>query len=35
LLTDVIATTFHLNLNARLMDRPMLAAEGGLTAAWW
>jgi DNA-binding MarR family transcriptional regulator len=34
LLTDVIITTFR--LNHRLMEaaRP-LAAEGGLTAAWW
>jgi DNA-binding MarR family transcriptional regulator len=33
-LTDVILTTFR--LNARLMDAAqVLAAEGGLTAAWW
>jgi DNA-binding MarR family transcriptional regulator len=33
-LTDVILTTFR--LNGRLMDTAQrLAAEGGLTAAWW
>ena len=33
-LTDVIVTTFR--LNARLMEFAQdLAAEGGLTAAWW
>ncbi len=33
-LTDVILTTFR--LNARLMDAAqVLAAAGGLTAAWW
>lgn len=33
-LTDVILTTFR--LNARLMETAEgLAAEGGLTAAWW
>jgi DNA-binding MarR family transcriptional regulator len=34
LLTDVIITTFR--LNGRLMEAAQqLAAEGGLTAAWW
>jgi DNA-binding MarR family transcriptional regulator len=34
LLTDVIITTFR--LNGRLMELAQrLAAEGGLTAAWW
>ena len=34
LLTEVILTTFR--LNGRLMERAQaLAAEGGLTAAWW
>jgi DNA-binding MarR family transcriptional regulator len=34
LLTEVILTTFR--LNARLMEAAQgLAAEGGLTAAWW
>jgi len=34
LLTEVILTTFR--LNARLMDAAqVLAAEGGMTAAWW
>ena len=34
LLTEVVLTTFR--LNARLMDAAqVLAAEGGMTAAWW
>jgi hypothetical protein len=34
LLTDVILITFH--LNARLLEAAqVLAANGGLTAAWW
>jgi DNA-binding MarR family transcriptional regulator len=34
LLTDLILTTFR--LNGRLMDAAQeMAAEGGLTAAWW